>query len=215
MGVPADHHWSVYVPLPIARQKKKKNYFVCLSVCCGTLSCYGVDTFFLPIPHGMHLVVPVQLCPFGWYVIPTGHFPQKSPSRNLKIGFPLSPSPKPSFLWPVTSPYPVLAGYRLVRSGPCACLSSMYVQNLLTAHASAVIGLHSLPPVFDYFLVSISFMACPIRGCALLDGGLYFFFSTHSFSCYHLLPYHSIIPVAKLFCLNLVGPLWACCLFFS
>ena len=53
----------------------------------------------------------------------------------------------------------------------------MYVQNLPTAHASAVVGLHSLPSVLDHFLVSLSFMACPIRGWALLDGGLYFFFS--------------------------------------
>ena len=44
-----------------------------------------------PIPYGMHLVAPAQLCPFGWCVIPAGHFPQKSTGRNLKIGFPLSP----------------------------------------------------------------------------------------------------------------------------
>ena len=77
----------------------------------------------------------------------------------------------------MTSPCPVLAGYRLVRPGPCACLSSMYVQNLLAAHASAVVGPHSLPSILDHFLVSLSFMACPIRGWALLDGGLYFFCS--------------------------------------
>ena len=67
-------------------------------VCHGTLSCYGVGAFFLPIPHGMHLVVPAQLCSFGWYVIPIGHFPQNSPSRNLKIGFPLSPPPNHALL---------------------------------------------------------------------------------------------------------------------
>ena len=46
----------------------------------------------------MHLVVPAQLCSFGWYVIPVEHFPQKSPSRNLKIGFPLSLPPNHAFL---------------------------------------------------------------------------------------------------------------------
>ena len=46
----------------------------------------------------MHLVTPAQFCPFGWYVIPTGHFPQKSHSRNLKIGFPLSPPPNNALL---------------------------------------------------------------------------------------------------------------------
>ena len=83
----------------------------------------------------------------------------------------------PSYLWPMTSLRPVLAGYRLVRSGPCACLSSMYVQNLLAAHASVVVGLHGLSSVLDHFLVSLSFIACPIQGWALLDGGPCFFFS--------------------------------------
>ena len=54
--------------------------------------------FSLPIPHGMHLVTPAQLCPFGWCVIPTGHSPQKSHGRNLKIGFPFSPPPSHAFL---------------------------------------------------------------------------------------------------------------------
>ena len=75
----------------------KRNLF-CLFVCCDTLSCYGVGAFSLPIPHGMHLVASAQLCPFGWYVIPAGHFPQKSYSRNLKIGFPLSPPPNHALL---------------------------------------------------------------------------------------------------------------------
>ena len=83
----------------------------------------------------------------------------------------------PSYLWPMTSLCFVLVGYRLVKSGPCTCLSSMYVQNLLTAHASVVVGLHNLPSVLDHFLVSLSFMACFIWGWALLDGGLCFFFS--------------------------------------
>ena len=64
----------------------KKKLF-CLFVYHGTLSCYGVNAFSLPILHGMHIVTLAQLCPFGWYVIPAGHFPQKSPSRNLKISF--------------------------------------------------------------------------------------------------------------------------------
>ena len=150
MGVPADYHWSVCVPLPIARQKTAI-LFVCLP---DTLFCYGVGAFSLPI-----LVVSVQLCPFGWYVISAGHFPQKSPNRNLKIGFFPLPTVKPC---PLTSdPCPVLAGYRLVRSRPCACFSSMYVQNLPTVHAFAVVSLRSLLSVFDYFLVPLSFMACP------------------------------------------------------
>ena len=38
----------------------------------------------------------------------------------------------------------------------------------------------------------------PLRGWALLDGGLCLS-SAHPFFCYHLLPFHSIIPAAKLF----------------
>ena len=41
------------------------------------------------------------------------------------------------------------------------------------------------------------------RDWALLDGGPCF--SAHPFSCYHLLPYHSIIPAAKLFASILLG----------
>ena len=43
-----------------------------------------------------------------------------------------------------------------------------------------------------------------LRDWALLDGGLYFS-SAHPFSYYHLLPYHSIIPAAKLFASILLG----------
>ena len=59
--------------------------------------------------------------------------PQKSQSRNLRIGFPLSPPPDHTLL-PLTHdpPPPVLAGYRMVKSGPYACLNSVCVQNLST-----------------------------------------------------------------------------------
>ena len=138
MGVLADHHSTVCVSLAITRQRR----LFCLLVCHGTPSCYGVVAFSLSIPHGMHLVAPTQLCPFRWYVIPARHFPQKSPGRNLKIGFPLSPPPHqtmPFYLLPMTSLRLVLAGYRLVRFEPCACLPSICVQNLLAAHSSAVV----------------------------------------------------------------------------
>ena len=44
----------------------------------------------------------------------------------------------------------------------------------------------------------------PLKGWALLDDGLCLS-STHPFFCYHLLPYHSIIHVVKLFALILLG----------
>ena len=119
----------------------------------------------------------------------------------------------PSYLWPMTSPCPILAGYRLVMSRPYACLSSMYVQNLPTAHAFIVIGLHSLLSIFYYFLVSLSFMACPTQGLGLAWWWALPFFSPPFF----LLPspaiplYHSCYEFAYL---NPVRPLWACHLFF-
>ena len=58
------------------------------------------------------------------------------------------------------------------------------------------------------FLTSFWFLfplcLAPLKVWALPDGGVCLS-STHHFSCYHLLPYHSIIPVAKLFALILLG----------
>ena len=45
----------------------------------------------------------------------------------------------PSYLWPMTSPRPVLAGYRLVMPGSCMCFTSMFVQSLPATHALAAI----------------------------------------------------------------------------
>ena len=88
-----------------------KRKLFCLFVCYVTLSYFGVGVFSLPIPHGMHLVVPAQLYSFGWYVIPAGHFPQKSQSRNLKIDFSLLPTIKPcSFTF---DPWPYRVWYWL------------------------------------------------------------------------------------------------------
>ena len=140
-----------------------KRKLFCLFVCCGTLSYYGLGAFSLPIPHGMHLVVQTQFY-FFWVVCHSSRtLPPKELEQDPQKRFFPSPHHQtmPFYLWPMTSSYPVLAGYTLVRSRPCACLSSMYVQNLSAAHAFAVVGLHILPSIFYYFLVSLSFMACP------------------------------------------------------
>ena len=140
-----------------------KRKLFCLFVCCGTLSYYGLGAFSLPIPYDMHLMVQTQFC-FFWVVChPSRTLPLKEPEQEPQDKF--FPFPHcqtiPSYLWLMTSPCPVLAGYRLMKSRPCACLSSMYVQNLFVAHMFAMVGLHSLSSVFDYFLVPLSFMACP------------------------------------------------------
>ena len=62
------------------------------------------------------------LASFGWYVIPVGHFPQKSLSKNPKIGFFSLPTIRP---YPLTHDpsLPILAGYRLVVPGSRACFT--------------------------------------------------------------------------------------------
>ena len=92
----------------------------------------------------------------------------------------------------MTSPCSVLVEYMPVRSGSCVCLFSMYVQNLLAAHAFAVVGLHSLPSVFDYFFGSPFFYGLPHLGAGpcLMVGFAFlqptFFFSA-TISC-HAIP---------------------------
>ena len=126
------------------------------------------------------------LASFGRYVIPTRHFPQKSLSRNPRIGFPFFSWPDHALL-PLTydPPLLVLARYRLVVSEPYACSTSVYVQNMPTAHAFAMVirpVCTFCPPslttyVMSYFLISHPFMACSLWGWALFDCGLFFSFS--------------------------------------
>ena len=178
------------MPLPITRQIR----LFCLLVCHGNPSYYDVGVFSLPIFHGMHLVAPAQLCPFGWYVILARHFPQKSPGRNLKIGSPLSPPPNHAFL-PLTHDllHPVLAGYRLVRSGPCVCLSSICVQNLSVAHSFAVVWrlvCTVCRPFFDLLCELLFDFLLPLRAGPLLLLG-YTFLSAHFLIS--LISYHVIL----------------------
>ena len=153
-----------------------KRKLFCLFVCRDTLSCYGVGAFSLSIPYGMHLVVPTQFWLF-WVIC--------HPNRTLLLKEPKQepqnrsfPSPhhqtKSFYLWPMTSLCPILAGYRLVRFGPCTCLSSMYVQNLSTAYAFAVVDLHNLLSIFTIFWFPFPFWLALLRDWALLNSGLYF-----------------------------------------
>ena len=118
------------VPFPFAKQRGLFCLFACLlwlflpiTVCVCSLS----------IPHGMHLVVPAHPY-FFWVacypcrtVIPTGHFPQNSLSKNKRIGFFFFfflslPIARPCLLTH-DPPLSILAGYRLVVPGSCACFS--------------------------------------------------------------------------------------------
>ena len=59
-------------------------------------------------------------------------------------------------------------------------------------------------PLFTIFQFLFPLWLALLRNWALLDGGLCFS-SAYPFSCYHLLPYHFIIPVEKLFVSILLG----------
>ena len=87
-----DHH--VCVPLPITRQRE----LFCLLFCRGTSFLLRCGCLLSPYPSWHTPSGPAQFCPFRWCVIPTGHFPQKSLGRNLKIGLPLSPPPNHALL---------------------------------------------------------------------------------------------------------------------
>ena len=198
----------------------KKGYFVCLLV---VLQC---ECFLsLPIPHGMHLMVPAH--PYFLWVVchPSKTYPSNEPEQEPQNRF-SSPhcQTMPSYLWPMTSPPPVLAGYKLVIYGPVMCFISMYIRNLLAAHAFAVVWrfvcTFCRPSLASYgvnhFLASHSLKPAPFGAGLLLGRGLFLFRPTPFF--------FSVVFVypAILLCHScrgviwpkLAGPLWACCLFF-
>ena len=83
------------VPLPSAKQKR----LFCLFACYGFFSpLQCVCSLSVSIPHGIHLVVPTHHCFFWVHFIPTGHFPQKCLSKNLRIGFFPLPTARPCLL---------------------------------------------------------------------------------------------------------------------
>ena len=95
LGVLADHLLVCqslshhHLPM-LAVPPDKEDYFVCLLAVAFLYATVRVLSLSLPIPYGMHLVVPVHPC-FLWVVChPSKTFPLKSLSRNPKIGFPLS-----------------------------------------------------------------------------------------------------------------------------
>jgi len=88
----------------------------------------------------MYLVVLTHLC-FFWAVHPSRIFSPKEPKQEPQSKFSPLPTAKPCLPLPLIHdlPLPVLVGYRLVMSGPYACSNFVYFQNLLAAHAFAVV----------------------------------------------------------------------------
>ena len=92
LGVLADHH--VCVPLLITKQRG----LFCLLFCRGTPFLLRCGCLLSPNPSWHAPSGPAQFCLFWWCVILTGHFPQKSLNKNLKIGLPFSPPPNHALL---------------------------------------------------------------------------------------------------------------------
>ena len=99
-----------------------------------------------------------------------------------------------SYLWPMTSLRPVLAGYRMVRSGSCACLPSICVQSLPTAHSSVVVWRLACTVYRSFFdlLCELLFDFPLPLGVGLFVTKLYISFGPF-LDCPHFLPYHSVI----------------------
>ena len=101
----------------------------------------------------------------------------------------------PSYLWPMTLLCPVLAGYMLVRSGPCACLLSMYVQKS-ACYSFVCRGLkaclYNLPFILWPFMWAAFWFPAPLKGWYLFISQFYTFFDPF-LNCPHFLPYYSVI----------------------
>ena len=102
-----------------------------------------------------------NLACFFWVVSHLSRtLPRKNLSQNLKNRFFPLPTTKPCplNLWPTTSPCLILAGYRLVVLGPCACHPSMCVQNLSAGHSLAVVW--SLACIVCHLFLLTFYVSC-------------------------------------------------------
>ena len=147
----------------------KEDYFVCLLVIAFLLVTVCVLSLSLSLmvcTWWFQLI----LASFGWHVILAGHFPQKSLSKNPKIGFFPFPTARPC---PLTHdpPLPILAGYRLVVPGSRACFT------FFTRHSCICrvleIGLYVLLCTFGFlwrwlFSDLLFFMTCFFWGLGLV-----------------------------------------------
>ena len=159
LGVLADHHCSVCVS-PSHCQTRKSILFASLPW-HPFLPRSGLFLSLYPswhTPNGSN-----SACLFWVVRHPNRTPPRKSLSWNHKNRFFPSPHHQTMPCNPPISPCSVLAGYRLVVPGPCACLHSICVQNLLAAHSSAVI----------WRLVVRVFFPAPFKSWALFDDGSY------------------------------------------
>ena len=168
--------WLCHSPLP-----DKKNYFICLFIVAFLSTTVWV--FSLAIPHGMHLVFPIHHSLFWVVCHPSKTFPLKEFEQELQNRLSLSPHHQtmPSLTSDPWLTTPVLAGYRLIVLGPCACSTSVYVQSLSAAHTFSMDWrfIYAFCCSFlisygvNYFLILHSLWLASSKGWALLDYGLF------------------------------------------
>ena len=216
LGVLADHllvcqslsHHHLHV---LAVPLDKESYFVCLFAMTFLSAMMWVLSFSLPIPHGMHLVVPTHSYLFGWYVIQVGHFPLKEPEQELQNRF--SPFPT-AWPYPFTSnPWPHHFLYWLDTGWWCLglaralllCMSKIY---LLLMHLPWPGGFFAHFAAYPWLLMAwatfwflILYGPLPLRlGFAWLWA---FLLSAHSFALFY-----SFAFPAALFCHCYCGVIW-------
>ena len=181
------------MPLSITRQRG----LFCLLVCRGTPFLLRCGRLFSPYPSWHAPSGPAQLCPSRWCVIPAGHFPQKSPGRNLKILLPLSP-PLNNALLPLTHDLTVsYIGW--VQAGEVWTLhvSSFHIcpKSVCCSliHRGLEAYLHNLLFILWPFMWAAFWFSAPLKGWYLFVTGFYTSFGPF-LDCPHFLPYYSVIP---------------------
>ena len=129
--------------------------------------------FYLPIPHGMYLVVPTHLY-FFWVVChPSRTFlPKELEWEPQNRFFPL-PTTRPCPFLPLTHdpPLPILARYRLVMPGSRACFTFFTCCSCI--YCVLEIGLYVLPCTFGFLWHGLFsdlpfFMTCFFWGLGLV-----------------------------------------------
>ena len=134
---------------------------------CSTLTYHGINAFSLfPSRHALNDSPPQ---PYLFWVVchPSRTYllkglGQESQNRSFLLSPPPNHTPFSSYLWPMAPPRPILAGYRLVVPGPCACFPFRYVQE--SAYCSCVCrDLETLRLCFLTFYVGFSLVSRSIQ----------------------------------------------------
>ena len=210
------HHYLTVLAVPLPSTKQRRLF--CLFACCG---------FFYPLQCVCSLSLSLTACTwwfqlilasFGWYVIPTGHFPQKSLSKNPIIGFFSLPTTRPCSLTH-NPPLPILVGYRLVVPRSRAYFT-FFTRCSCTCHVLEIV-LYALPCTFGFlwcglfsdlpFLMTCFFWGLGLIGSWAFLPPAYFVFTP--WPCSHAPTVPLCYSCYNVVWLNPAGPLWACCLF--